>query len=130
MRSPCCSFATPATASKMSASRVGRSFPELIAGRGLAMGDFDNDGSVDVLVAVSDSAPILLRNNAGRQNHWLGVRLIGRKSNLDAVGAKVTYRAGDFRGIATSLAVAAIWLPTIRVSCWASGSEPRWIGSK
>ena len=61
------------------------------------MGDFDNDGSVDVLVAVGDSAPILLQNNAGRQNHWLGVRLIGRKSNIDAVGAKVTYCSGNFQ---------------------------------
>jgi hypothetical protein len=72
-------------------------FSRSIAGRGLAVGDFDNDGSVDVLVAVGDSTPILLRNNAGRQNHWLGVRLIGRKSNIDAVGAKVTYRSGDFQ---------------------------------
>ena len=72
-------------------------FSRLIAGRGLAVGDFDNDGSVDVLVAVGDSSPILLRNNAGRQNHWLGLRLIGRKSNIDAIGAKVTYRCGSFQ---------------------------------
>jgi len=71
-------------------------FSRPIAGRGLAVGDFDNDGSVDVLAAVGDGAPILLRNNAGRQNHWLGVRLIGRKCNIDAVGAKLTYRSGDF----------------------------------
>jgi hypothetical protein len=72
-------------------------FSKPIAGRGLAVGDFDNDGSVDVLAAVGNGAPVLLRNNAGRQNHWLGVRLIGRKSNIDAVGAKVTYRSGDFQ---------------------------------
>jgi len=72
-------------------------FSKPIAGRGLAIGDFDNDGSVDVLAAVGDGAPILVRNNAGRQNHWLGVRLIGRKSNIDAVGAKLTYRSGDFQ---------------------------------
>jgi hypothetical protein len=72
-------------------------FSKLIAGRGLAVGDFDNDGSVDALAAVGDGAPILLRNNAGRQNHWLGVRLIGRKCNIDAVGAKLTYRSGDFQ---------------------------------
>jgi len=70
-------------------------FSQPIAGRGMALGDFDNDGSVDVLVAVNDSAPILLRNNAGRENHWLGVRLIGRKSNIDAMGASITYQAGD-----------------------------------
>jgi len=38
-----------------------------------------------------------MRNNAGRQNHWLGVRLIGRKANVDAIGAKITYRSGDFQ---------------------------------
>jgi len=70
-------------------------FSKLIAGRGLAIGDFNNDGSVDALVSVNDGAPILLRNNAGRRNHWLGLRLVGRKCNRDAVGAKVTYRAGD-----------------------------------
>ncbi len=72
-------------------------FSKPIAGRGMALGDFDNDGSVDVLVAVNNAAPILLRNNAGRQNHWLGVRLVGRKSNIDAIGAKITYQSGDFK---------------------------------
>ena len=72
-------------------------FAKPIAGRGMALGDFDNDGSVDVLVAVNDAAPILLRNNAGQQNHWLGIRLIGRKANIDAVGALVTYQAGDLK---------------------------------
>src|SRR5207245_7715148 len=73
-------------------------FSKPIAGRGLAVGDFDNDGSVDVLVAVGDSSPILLRNNAGRQNHPLGVPLIGRRSTIDAVGGKVTYRSGRCSG--------------------------------
>ena len=69
-------------------------FSRRIAGRGMAIGDFDNDGSVDVLVAVNDDAPILLRNNAGRKNHWLGLRLIGKKANIEAIGAKATYQAG------------------------------------
>jgi hypothetical protein len=72
-------------------------FSKLIAGRGLAAGDFDNDGSVDALASVGNGAPILLRNNAGRRNHWVGVRLVGRKCNIDAVGARVTYRSGDFQ---------------------------------
>ncbi len=72
-------------------------FAQSIAGRGMALGDFDNDGSVDALVAVNDAAPILLRNNAGRQNHWLGVRLIGKRANIDAIGATITYQAGDLK---------------------------------
>jgi hypothetical protein len=71
-------------------------FSRPLAGRGLALGDFDNDGSVDVLVTQNNGAPILLRNNAGKQNHWLGVKLVGRKANIDAIGAKVTWRSGDF----------------------------------
>src|ERR1017187_10983176 len=45
----------------------------------------------------NDGPPILLRNNAGRSNHWLGVRLIGRKANVDAIGATVGYQAGDLK---------------------------------
>jgi hypothetical protein len=70
-------------------------FARALAGRGMALGDFDNNGSVDVLVAQNNDAPVLLRNQAGRNNHWLGVKLVGRKANIDAVGAKVTYQAGD-----------------------------------
>jgi hypothetical protein len=70
-------------------------FSKNLAARGLALGDFDNDGGVDVLLAQNDGAPVLLRNNAGRRNHWLGVRLIGRKANIDAIGAKFSYQAGD-----------------------------------
>jgi hypothetical protein len=50
-----------------------------------------------VLVAQNNSAPVLLRNNIGRQNHWLGVRLVGTKANIDAIGARVTYQSGDFK---------------------------------
>jgi enediyne biosynthesis protein E4 len=72
-------------------------FLKPIAGRGLALGDFDNDGSVDVLVAQNNDAPLLLRNNAGRRNHWLGLRLIGRKANIDAIGTEISYQAGDLK---------------------------------
>lgn len=75
----------------------GAIFSRSISGRGLALGDFDNDGSVDVLVAQNNAAPILLRNNAGRENHWLGLRLVGVKANIDAVGAKVSYQSGDLK---------------------------------
>lgn len=70
-----------------------RSFPA----RGLAIGDFNNDGAVDVLISNNDAAPLLLKNNVGHRHHWLGVRLIGRTCNRDAVGARVTYQAGDLK---------------------------------
>jgi len=72
-------------------------FAKSFCARGLALGDFNNDGAVDVLVAVNDSAPVLLQNNTGSKNHWLGVKLVGTKSNADAVGARVTYQAGDLK---------------------------------
>jgi len=73
----------------------GPAFARPIAGRGLALGDFDNDGSVDVLITANDGVPLLLRNNAGRRNHWLGIKLVGTRSNIDAIGALITYKVGD-----------------------------------
>jgi hypothetical protein len=72
-------------------------FTRQLNARGLAIGDFDNDGAVDVLIAVNDGAPVLLRNNAARQNHWLGLNLVGKKSNPDAIGVHITYQAGDLK---------------------------------
>jgi enediyne biosynthesis protein E4 len=72
-------------------------FAKRFSARGLALGDFNNDGAVDVLVSMNDSAPILLRNDAGVKNHWLGLNLVGTKSNRDAIGARITYKAGDLQ---------------------------------
>jgi len=49
------------------------------------------------LISNNDGSPILLKNNAAHGQHWLGVRLIGRKSNIDAVGARLTYQSGDLK---------------------------------
>jgi hypothetical protein len=78
--------------------KSGPVFAKNFSARGLAIGDFDNDGAVDVLISVNGGAPVLLRNNAGKQNHWLGLTLMGTRSNRDAVGARVTYQAGDLKG--------------------------------
>jgi enediyne biosynthesis protein E4 len=78
-------------------SIAGRVFQQPFAARGMAIGDYDNDGAVDVLVAVNNGAPLLLRNVAARGNHWLGVHLVGKKANRDAIGAKVAYNAGDLQ---------------------------------
>ncbi len=77
--------------------QAGPAFAQHIAGRGLALGDFDNDGAVDILVSTNNGAPLLLRNLAGGQNHWLGLRLVGTKSNIDAVGAKVSWQSGSLK---------------------------------
>jgi enediyne biosynthesis protein E4 len=58
-------------------SKSGPVFSKTFAARGLAVGDFDNDGGLDVLISDNDAAPILPRNNVGRLNHWLGLRLVG-----------------------------------------------------
>jgi hypothetical protein len=78
-------------------TEAGPVFGKSFAARGLAIGDFNNDGATDVLIAVNDGAPLLLRNHAGARNHWLGVKLVGKTSNPDAIGARLTYQAGDLR---------------------------------
>ncbi len=75
----------------------GPAFAHPMSARGLALGDFNNDGAVDVLISCNDEAPVLLQNNAGLQNHWLGLKLIGKKANIDAIGAIVSYMAGDLK---------------------------------
>lgn len=76
---------------------AGPAFREPFAGRGMAIGDFDNDGAVDVLVAVNNDAPVLLKNTAAAGNHWVGIKLVGKKANRDAVGARITWKAGDLK---------------------------------
>ncbi|MDE3179688.1 MAG: CRTAC1 family protein [Acidobacteriota bacterium] len=76
-------------------ARAGAIFKEPFAARALATGDFDNDGAVDVLVGINNGRPLLLKNLAARGNHWLGLRLVGKRANPDAVGARITWQAGD-----------------------------------
>ena len=76
---------------------AGPVFQQPFAARGMAIGDFDNDGAVDVLVAVNNAAPVLLRNVAAAGNHWVGIHLVGKTANRDAIGARVTYQAGDLK---------------------------------
>jgi hypothetical protein len=71
--------------------------PGMLAARGLAVGDYDNDGRLDVLVGVNGGAPVLLHNRAGADNHWLGLKLVGTRANRDAVGARITWSAGGVR---------------------------------
>jgi hypothetical protein len=76
---------------------AGPAFAQSFAARGMAIGDFDNDGAVDVLVAVNNGPPVLLKNVSAPENHWLGLRLVGKKCNPDAIGARITWQAGDLK---------------------------------
>jgi hypothetical protein len=65
--------------------------------RGLSVGDYDNDGDLDVLVINNGEAPILLKNEGGSRNNWLGLQLVATKSNPEAVGAMITWEAGGVK---------------------------------
>jgi enediyne biosynthesis protein E4 len=78
-------------------AKAGAVFRQKFAARGMAVGDFNNDGAVDVLIAVNNGSPLLLRNTNAQGNHWLGVRLVGKRSNPDAVGARITWYAQDLK---------------------------------
>jgi hypothetical protein len=71
---------------------AGPAFSKNWSARGLAIGDYDNDGGIDVLVNNNGAAPLLLHNETGRRNNWLGLKLIGVKANIDAIGARVTWQ--------------------------------------
>ena len=73
--------------------QAGPVFQKMFPARGLAVGDFNNDGRIDVLIGNNGGAPVLLKNNAGEGNHWLGLKLQGTTCNRDAVGATITWSA-------------------------------------
>ena len=78
-------------------SEAGPVFAKSFSARGLAIGDFDNDGRSDVLVGINGEAPLLLRNNAGKENHWLGITLQGVHCNRNAIGARLTWSVGGIQ---------------------------------
>ena len=64
-------------------------------GRGVAFGDYDSDGDVDMFIVNNHGPAVLLRNEGGNRNNWLHIKLIGTKGNRDAVGARIRLKAGD-----------------------------------
>jgi hypothetical protein len=76
----------------------GTGLADVIAGRGMAVGDLFNDGKLDAVINVMDGHPVLLRNVNPDHNHWLELKLAGGpKSPRDAVGATVYVTANGMR---------------------------------
>ena len=75
----------------------GTAFTKDWPARGLSVGDYDNDGDLDVLIINNGEAPVLLRNEGGNKNNWLGLQLVSTKSNPGAVGAMITWEAGGVK---------------------------------
>jgi hypothetical protein len=78
---------------------AGSGFATPHLGRGVAFADFDNDGNVDVLVANNGDPPLLLRNTGAAGNHFVNLKLAGKRSNRDALGARVKLSAGGITQI-------------------------------
>lgn len=79
---------------------MGPDFQVAGAFRGLAVGDFDNDGSLEIVASRLNAAPALFRKKGGAANHWLMLQLRGaRKSNRDAIGAKVKLTLGSGKSL-------------------------------
>jgi enediyne biosynthesis protein E4 len=79
--------------------RSGAPFRIRKVSRGLAVGDFDNDGDLDILISHLDDSPSLLRNDGGNRNHWLRIKTVGTRSNRDGFGARVQVSAGGLTQI-------------------------------
>jgi hypothetical protein len=75
----------------------GEVFKKDFPARGMSVGDVDNDGDLDLLIINNGDAPILLRNQGGNKNNWLGLQLIAKQSNPGAVGAIITWTAGGVK---------------------------------
>ncbi|RKU15426.1 hypothetical protein C6500_19780 [Candidatus Poribacteria bacterium] len=73
---------------------AGRFFKRSVVARGVAIGDYNNDGAADILVTCCGEPPILLRNDSQVHN-YVKIRLVGTESNRDSIGAKVWIRTDE-----------------------------------
>lgn len=79
----------------VSAEKAGSDLFKPIVGRGSAFADIDGDGDLDVVLTQVGGSPLLLRNDQSLGNHWLRLKLVGKKANRDAIGAWIKVRIGN-----------------------------------
>jgi hypothetical protein len=96
------------------ASRCGKHFARKRVSRGGAVGDYDNDGDIDILVLNSGGRAELLRNDTPVTDRWLKVRLKGQSPNTHGIGAKVVIRMGE----------RTVWSEVNVAGSYLSGSDP------
>ena len=75
-------------------SSAGSALMEQHSSRGAAFGDYDNDGVVEIVVNNQNEPPSLLRHTSVPGNHWVTLRLEGRRANRSGIGARVTVKSG------------------------------------
>jgi hypothetical protein len=93
----------------------GAPFRQRWVGRGLAVGDIDNDGRLDAVITENGGPAHILMNRTRTANHWIGFRLVGRKSNRDGIGAVIR--------VETS--AGSQWVTVTTVSSYLSASDVR-----
>jgi enediyne biosynthesis protein E4 len=80
-------------------------FQQAWVGRGMATGDIDNDGRLDAVVSTNDGPVYILHNQSSSQNHWLSLKLVGHRSNRDAIGTEiklVTSKGAQYATVSTA----------------------------
>lgn len=77
--------------------KTGAPFNEPLVARGLAWGDYDNDGRLDALISCNNGAARLWRNETLVKRHWLTLKLVGTKSNRDGIGAVVIAKSNGLQ---------------------------------
>jgi hypothetical protein len=86
-------------------SDSGDVFHQLWAARGMAIGDINNNGKLDAVVTTNNGSAYVLLNQTSNSNHWIAFKLIGTKSNRDAIGAQVrisTSNGNQFASVSTA----------------------------